>query len=79
MPTVIGLYAALEIKTVEMVYSFHALIKTYISVVTIPGAAIGIKTRVNAPTVSQPSIKAACSISDEIDTNVPRNSQIAKA
>ena len=34
---------------------------------------------VRAPTVPQPSIIAACSISEEMDTKVPRSSQMAKA
>ena len=44
-----------------------------------PGAAIGISTRSIAPSVLQPSMQAACSISEEMDTNVPRSSQMAKA
>ena len=41
IPTVIGRLEAVEISTVEIVYSFQALMNTKISVVTIPGAAIG--------------------------------------
>ena len=33
----------------------------------------------SAPTVLQPSMQAACSISGEIETNVPRSSQMANA
>ena len=40
---------------------------------------MGISTRVSAPTVPQPSMSAACSISGEIDTKVPRSSHTAKA
>ncbi len=40
---------------------------------------MGISTLVNAPTVPQPSMSAACSISGEMDTKVPRKSQMAKA
>ena len=79
IPTVIGRLDAVEISTVEIVYSFHALINTKISVVTIPGAAIGRSTRTSEPVVEQPSILAACSISGEMETNVPRSSQIANA
>ena len=79
IPTVIGRSCGVEIRIVATVYSFQALIKTKIRAVTIPGAAMGIRTLVKAPTVPQPSINAACSISGEIETKVPRSSQIAKA
>lgn len=79
MPTVIGRFVEVEMSTVEMVYSFHALMNTKMSVVTMPGAAMGMSTLMSEPSVVQPSIFAACSISGEIDTNVPRKSQIAKA
>ena len=79
MPTVIGLFVGVEISTVEIVYSFHELMNTKISVVTMPGAAIGSRMFQSAPTVLQPSMQAACSISGEIETNVPRSSQMANA
>ena len=79
MPTVIGLFDAVEIRTVDIVYSFQALMKMKINVVTIPGAAMGSSTRRRLCMVLQPSILAACSISGEMDTKVPRSSQIAKA
>ena len=79
IPTVIGLSSALEIKTVDTVYSFQAFINTNIKAVTIPGAAIGASTFVNAETVPQPSISEASSISGEIEMNVPRSSHIANA
>ena len=79
MPTVIGRLAAEEISTVEIVYSFHALMNTKISVVTMPGAAIGSSTCSSEPIAEQPSMRAACSISGEIDTNVPRSNQMANA
>ena len=79
MPTVMGLLVGVEISTVEMVYSFHALMKTKMSVVTMPGADIGSRMLMSAPTVVQPSMHAACSISGEIETNVPRSSQMANA
>ena len=44
-----------------------------------PGAAMGSSTRISAPTTEQPSMHAACSISEEMDTKVPRSSQMAKA
>ena len=79
MPTVIGLFAGVEMSTVEIVYSFHELMNTKISVVTMPGAAIGSRMCQSAPTVLHPSMQAACSISGEIETNVPRSSQMANA
>jgi len=41
--------------------------------------AMGRSTRISAPTVLHPSMLAACSISAEMDTNVPRKSQMANA
>ena len=79
MPTVIGRFDEVEMRTVEMVYSFHALINTKIRAVTMPGAAIGRSTRVMEPMVLQPSIMAACSISGEMETKVPLSSQMANA
>ena len=79
MPTVIGLLEAVEIRTVDIVYSFQALMKMKINVVTIPGAAMGSSTRRRLWMVLQPSIFAACSISGEMDTNVPLRSQMANA
>ena len=38
-----------------------------------------LETRMRAWTVPQPSIFAACSISEEMEVKVPRNSQMAKA
>ena len=38
MPTVIGRLEAVEMSTVEMVYSFQAFMKMNMSVVTMPGA-----------------------------------------
>ena len=43
MPTVRGLNVSVEIRVSATVYSFHALINTKISAVTIPGAATGSK------------------------------------
>ena len=71
--------AAVASNTVEIVYSFHALINTKMSAVTMPGVAMGASTFVSAETVPQPSIRDASSISGEMDTKVPRSSQIAKA
>ena len=79
MPTVMGRFADVEMSTVAMVYSFHALMNTKISAVTMPGAAMGMSTLVRALTVPQPSMRAACSISGEMETKVPRRSQMAKA
>ena len=53
--------------------------KTKISVVTMPGAAMGSSTRSSAVTVLHPSMQAACSISGEMETKVPRSNQMAKA
>ena len=79
IPTVMGRFAAVEISTVEIVYSFQALINTKISVVTMPGAAIGSRICHREPNTVQPSMRAACSISGEMATKVPRSSQMAKA
>lgn len=79
IPTVIGRFVADLINTVAMVYSFQALIKTKMRVVTMPGAAIGRRTLMREPIVLQPSMRAACSISEEMDMKVPRRSQIANA
>ena len=53
--------------------------KTKIKVVTIPGAAVGNRILTSACTVPQPSILAACSISEEMEVKVPRSSQMTKA
>ena len=37
------------------------------------------RTRIRACTVPQPSILAACSISEEMEVKVPRSSHMAKA
>ena len=46
IPTVIGRLEAVEMRTVAMVYSFHALMNTKINVVTMPGAAMGSRMRI---------------------------------
>ena len=79
MPTVMGRLEAVEMRTVEMVYSFQALMNTKISVVTMPGAAMGSSTCHREPSTLHPSMRAACSISGEMATKVPRSSQMAKA
>ena len=44
-----------------------------------PGAAVGNRILPSACTVPQPSIFAACSISEEMEVKVPRSSQMTKA
>ena len=54
MPTVSGLRTSVEISVRATVYSFHALMNTKISAVTIPGAATGRRMRIRADTLPQP-------------------------
>ena len=70
---------SVEIRHSATVNSFQALMKMKISVVTMPGAATGSSTLIIACTRLQPSMVAACSISAEMDMNVPRSSQMVKA
>ena len=79
IPTVKGLRVSEEIRHRATVYSFQALMKIKINVVTMPGAATGSSTRSSACTRLQPSMVAACSISAEMLIKVPRSSQMVKA
>ena len=79
MPTVRGLLVSVEMRHRATVYSFQALIKIKISVVTMPGAATGRSTRVMDCSRLHPSMVAACSISAEMPMKVPRRSQMVKA